>query len=166
MGLMHITPDEQSDYRVNGFYFHNRPTFAPFMGVSAAWEPQIDSGTNALFRAAFGLMGAQSKNVVELFQNGARRSIDELGYVADGREIVRSVPPYAAFDVGLVWKKERIRVGFSIGAFLLLTEGPELPEVHVVTPVGQGNTTVTFEGGVAYLPSFLFVPQLVFGFDP
>ncbi|MBK9261710.1 MAG: tetratricopeptide repeat protein [Polyangiaceae bacterium] len=155
----------------NGFFntgitlYHSVPLFAPFMGISIAWEPSIDNRLNAFVRAGSGLMGAQSKNEVNARHLGAFGPIDDFGLAASGREIERSVPAYATFDIGASLRVGPATIGLSMGALFLLAEGPLLPEMSVRI-VKDPLFTKPLERTSAYRPSFLFIPQVVFGFDP
>jgi hypothetical protein len=146
--------------------YHSWPLFAPFMGISTAWEPAIENRIHAFFQVGTGLVGAQSKNDIDARRPGVVIGpIEDFGLEASGREIVRSVPAYVTFDMGATLHMGRVRVGLSVGTLFLLVNGPVLPKVSVRGPEDPLSASM-LDRQYAYRPSFLFIPQIVFGIDP
>lgn len=146
--------------------FRYRATLAQFMGISASWEPLIDNHFAALFGIGFGIWGGQSKNVIEVNTESGRVSIDELGFLAEGRNIARWVTPYAAFKMGFLWHVQRIRIGLSFGLMVPFEAGPELDAAQIINPYADKPTKFVFNPAPSYNSSVLFLPQIVFEYDP
>ncbi len=168
MGFFYVQPKEDRQTQFAQTLYRTRPTLAEFIGISVGWDPHVDRRFASLFRIGIGVFGAQSKNVIEVDSGGRRLSIDDekFDYSAEGRDIVYSVNPYAGFEMGLVWHVERIRVGFSVGAMFLLQDGPLLPEAKVLNRGAPKPFKVNFAELGSYQSSFLFLPQIVFEYDP
>jgi hypothetical protein len=166
----YLPSGENDDTGVVKPYFTRRaPLFGPFMGISTGWEPRVDQNFNAMFRVGIGVMGMQSKNEIDIVRGNNRYSVDDdKGVSVRGRDVVRSVPPYATFDVGLMFHRKQFYFGLSVGVFILLDDVPLKPEAPVRFEENNRVNTITFaaekrdeiERGV------FFLPQIVVGFDP
>lgn len=165
--------------------------FAPFVGVTAGWGTNVGQNFDVWFRGELGLMSTQSKNaldvnLVPLLEIGGRQQ-KRISVDIGGRDIIRSVPGYAAVEMGAAWHVRRLRVGFSIGGLFLLDNGPILPDVYLMTSgrdseafngvCGRDSNTMAVDrndadcvpavrkaGQRAYRPTFVLLPQLVIGF--
>lgn len=142
-------------------FYRTRKTRADFMSLSLGWDPYDDRGFTSLFRIGIGILGAQSISVVDADKDSVRKSIDEMGFAVQGRSITYSVTPMADFEIGLVWHIERIRVGFSFETMFLLAAGSPLAEVSIAKKKDGEPFMLKYDVSPAYLPSFLFVPQIV-----
>lgn len=162
---------------VSPHFVRKAPVFGPFMGFSAGWEPRVDENFNALFRLGVGIMGAQSKSQIDIVRGAARHSVDEENIgggnaiAVRGRELVRTVPPYATFDVGLMFRRKSFYVGASLGVFFTWANWPTLPEALVSLRENNRINTVTFDAPPeddedAFNGAVLVLPQVVVGFDP
>lgn len=161
------TPQTHSDPANNFTTFYlERYTLAQYGNVMFGWDPYVDRRFASLFRVGVGLLGGQSKNVLDAAATGRRMSIDALNFETEGREIVYSVTPFARFELGLVWQVKQIRVGFSAGAMILLQDGPNLADVNTFDPNSAFPIKVHFEHSLAYQFGFLLLPQIVVEYDP
>lgn len=162
---------------VTPFFVRKAPVFGPFMGFSAGWEPRVDENFNALFRLGIGIMGAQSKSEIDIVRGTERHSVDEENVGGKnvvsvrGREVVRTNPPYATFDVGLMFRRDSFYVGASLGVFFTWANWPVLPEVLVSLRENDRINTVTFDAPPEQQKDsiewgLLVLPQIVVGFDP
>jgi len=150
-------------------FIRRAPLFGPFMGVSTGWEPRVDQNFNAMFRVGIGVMGMQSKNEIDIERGTNRYSVDEdKGVSVRGRDIVRSVPPYATFDVGLMFHRKQFYLGLSLGVFIVLDDVPLMPEAPVRFEENDRVNTITFpaEKRDEIERGLFFLPQIVVGFDP
>lgn len=163
-------PSDENDVpgTVKPYFLRKVPLFGPFMGVSAGWEPRIDTNFKASFRIGVGVMAVQSKSEIDIVRGNDRHSVDdENGISVIGRDVVRTNPPYTTFDVGLMFHRKQFSIGASLGVFYILDNGTTLPKVPVRLDEDNRSNTITFEAKeYAYLRSFLFLPQIVVGFDP
>jgi hypothetical protein len=154
---------------VKPYFIRRAPLFGPFMGVSTGWEPRVDENFNAMFRVGIGVMGMQSKNEIDIVRGNNRYSVDDdKGVLVRGRDVVRSVPPYATFDVGLMFHRKQLYLGLSLGVFILLDDVPLKPEAPVRFEENNRVNTITFsaEKRDEIERGFFFLPQIVVGFDP
>jgi hypothetical protein len=171
MGVLYAsaaeTPQTHSDPANNFTTFYlERYTLAQYGNVMFGWDPYVDRRFASLFRVGVGLLGGQSKNVLDAAATGRRMSIDALNFETEGREIVYSVTPFARFELGIVWQVKQIRVGFSAGAMILLQDGPNLADVNTFDPNSAFPIKVHFEHSLAYQFGFLLLPQIVVEYDP
>lgn len=163
--------DEDPDaVKLKPYFLRKVPLFGPYMGISAGWEPRVDENFKALFRVGVGVMGVQTKSEIDIVRGNDRHSIeDEKGVSVRGVDVVRTSPPYATFDVGLMFHRKQFYLGATMGIFIILEDGPLLLDMPVRLEENNRSNTITFvpeKGTTAYAQSFFFLPQLVVGFDP
>lgn len=172
-------PSGENDIRgvVKPYFVRQAPVFGPFMGFSAGWEPRVDNHFNALFRLGVGIMGAQSKSEIDIVRGTDRHSVDDENVGGKnvvsvrGREVIRTNPPYATFDVGLMFRRDSFYIGASLGVFFTWANWPVLPEVLVSLRENDRINTVTFDAPPEQQKDsidwgLLVLPQIVVGFDP
>lgn len=122
-------------------------------------------------------MGAQSKSEIDIVRGTDRHSVDDENVGGKnvvsvrGREVIRTNPPYATFDVGLMFRRDSFYIGASLGVFFTWANWPVLPEVLVSLRENDRINTVTFDAPPEQQKDsidwgLLVLPQIVVGFDP
>lgn len=191
-GLLYLESSLDVNKQMGTFKFGYTGTyqwemFSSFVALTGGWGTSINERSDVWFRVGLGLMSTQSKHVfadaglVPLFGIGGSQA-KNLPVDMQGREVIRSVPGYASFEVGGALRVGALRVGLLFGGLFILEEGPLLPTLYVMPRAKNplffdgtcANTVdpndadcvpkLRFFGQQTYRPAFIFLPQLVVGF--
>lgn len=157
---------------------HHIQTFAPFMGASLGVESQPVNHWNLSAHTGFGILGAQSRESVDVTikRSTFQGDIEQTTYVrVEGRDsTAHSVPFYAALDVGFARRLGAFRIGISIESIFFFVHSPPFPRGRVIAEGVCKNDEVdiacvparTLPTSYAHRPTFLIIPQLTIGFMP